>query len=689
MYPREYATRAWIYPGEVSTPVSPPRHRPALALVGAAVAALVLAVAGLVFSGAAEPSAVLDPGAVVRWGVPLVTVVADGAAALTIGALAMCALVLPHAGRGDERRRPRVAVDGAAWSLAARTAAVAAVVWTLASVARIVLTYARTSGRSLAEPTFGAELFQFVTDIPMGQAHLVATLMAAVLATVCVAVTTPTAAALAGVLALATVVPIALTGHAAGAEGHNLAVSAMWLHVGSISVWAGGLAVLCLVARRLGTDRGPAVRRFSTLAGWSFALVGVSGLVNGGVRVGSLADLITTDYGLLLLAKTAMFVVLGLIGWVHRRATVPAATDRPAAFWRLAAGEVVLMGAVIGVSVALGSSAPPVPQDPVSRPSPVQEITGYPAPPEPSVLAWFTEWRPDVLFGILAAAGIGVYLGWVYRLRRRGDHWSLPRTASWVTGLVLFAWVTSGGPSVYGVVMFSAHMIQHMLLAMVVPIFLVIGAPITLAMRALPARDDGSRGPREWLLATVHSRWARFFAHPGTAAVNFAGSMIVFYYSPLFELALSTHVGHIVMVVHFTAAGYMFANALIGVDPGPSRPRYPMRLLLLFATMAFHAFFGVSVMQATTLFAGDHFGRLGLPWGVDALADQEAGGAIAWGIGELPTLALAVAVAIAWARDEDRVTRRTDRQADRDDDAALAEYNARLAQMAERDGAAR
>ncbi|WP_413451805.1 cytochrome c oxidase assembly protein [Georgenia phoenicis] len=671
----------------MTTPL--PRQRPALALVGAAVAAFALVVAGLLFSGAADPSAVLDPGAVVRWGVPLVTVVADGAAAVTIGALAMCALVLPHAGRGDGRRRPRVAVDGAAWALAARAAAVAAVVWTLASLVRIVLTYARTSGRGLDEPTFGAELAQFVTDIPMGQAHLVATLMAAVLATVAFAVTTPTAAALAGVLALATVVPIALTGHAAGAASHNLAVSAMWLHIGSISVWAGGLAVLCVVARRLGTDRGPALRRFSTLAGWSFALVGVSGVVNGWVRVGSLDGLFGTDYGLLLVAKTVMFVVLGLMGWAHRRRTVPAAAERPAAFWRLAVGEVVLMGAVIGVSVALGSSAPPVPQEPASQPSPVREITGYPAPPEPSLATWVTEWRPDVLFGLLAVIGIGVYVRWVVRLRRRGDRWSLPRTASWVAGLLLFAWVTSGGPTVYGVVMFSAHMIQHMLLAMVVPIFLVVGAPITLAVRALPTREDGSRGPREWLLATVHSRWARFFAHPGTAAVNFAGSMIVFYYSPLFELALSTHVGHVLMVVHFTLAGYMFANALIGVDPGPSRPRYPMRLLLLFATMAFHAFFGVSVMQASTLFAGDHFGRLGLPWGVDALADQEAGGAIAWGIGELPTLVLAVSVAIAWARDEERVTRRTDRQADRDDDAALAEYNARLAQMAEQDGAPR
>jgi len=650
-------------------------------------AALVVA---LLFSGAAAPTGVLDPGALVRWGVPVATTLADGAAAVTLGALALCALVLPApAGRqGGSSRRRRDPVDGTAWLISARVAGVAAIVWTLAGVLRIVLTYSRTSGRRLDEPSFGSELAHFITQIPMGRAFLVATVLAAVLATVCVAVSTPTGAALAGALGLVAIVPIALTGHAAGASDHGLAVSSMWLHIGSMSVWVGGLAVLCLVGRRLGVDRVPAVVRFSTMASWTFALVGLSGLANGWIRVGSVAGL-STPYGQLVLVKAVAFVLLGVLGWLHRRHTVPQVGERPGLFWRVAVGEVLLMAAVVGVSVALGSSAPPVPQEPPQRPTPVREVTGYPAPPEPTVATWFTEWRFDILFGVVTVAAIAVYLAWVLRLRRRGDHWSLPRTASWVTGAVIFGWVTSGGPAVYGLVLFSAHMLQHMLLAMVVPIFFVLGAPVTLALRALPSRTDGSRGPREWLLALVHSRWAQFFARPIVAAVNFAGSMIVFYYSPLFEFSLNMdlHIGHVLMVVHFTLAGYLFANALIGIDPGPQRPTYPMRLLLLFATMAFHAFFGVSIIQATTLFAADHFGRLGLPWGVDALADQEAGGAVTWGIGELPTLALAVAVAIAWSRDEERTARRQDRQADRDDDAALAAYNARLAQLAEQDGA--
>lgn len=662
------------------------RPRPAVIGVGAGIAALALMAAGLLFSGAVAPTGVLDPGAVVRWGVPVVTVLADAATAVTLGALALCAVVLPWAGGGVGRRRSTTPVDGAAWQLSARIAAVGAVVWTLAGVARIVLTYSRTSGRRLDEPTFGAELAQFVTQIPIGQAYLVATLIVAVLAMFCVAMTTPTGAAWSAVIALAALVPIALTGHAAGAAEHGLAVSAMWLHIGSMALWIGGLGVLTVVAHRLGVDRQPAVLRYSALAGWSFALVGVSGLANGWIRVGSVAGL-ATPYGQLVLVKAAAFLALGLIGWVHRRHTVPQVAERPRLFWRVAIGEVVLMAAVIGVSVALAASPPPVPQEPPARPTPVQEVTGYPAPPPPSLSTWLTETRLDILFAVAAVAAIGVYLTWVRRLRRRGDHWSRSRTAAWLVGAVLFGWITSGGPAVYGLVLFSGHMLQHMLLAMVVPIFFVLGAPITLALRALPARADGSRGPREWLLALVNSRWAQFFARPLVAAINFAGSMIVFYYSPLFAFSLNMdiHIGHVLMVVHFTLAGYLFVNALIGIDPGPARPAYPLRLLLLFATMGFHAFFGVAILQATTLFAADHFGALGLPWWVDAHADQRAGGAITWGIGEFPTLALAVSVAIMWARDEDRVARRQDRQADRDDDAALAAYNARLAKLAEQD----
>ena len=183
----------------------------------------------------------------------------------------------------------------------------------------------------------------------------------------------------------------------------------------------------------------------------------------------------------------------------------------------------------------------------------------------------------------------------------------------------------------------------------------------------------------------MHSRVAAFFSNPVVAGVNFAGSMIVFYYSQVFGWSLRTPEGHLFMVVHFSLAGYLFANALIGVDPGPKRPGYPQRLLLLFATMAFHAFFGITLISGNELLVADWFGLMGRTWGVSALADQRVGGSIAWGIGELPTLALAIGVAAAWARDDERVARRRDRRVAQEGDVELDEYNAMLGRLADRD----
>jgi putative copper resistance protein D len=229
-------------------------------------------------------------------------------------------------------------------------------------------------------------------------------------------------------------------------------------------------------------------------------------------------------------------------------------------------------------------------------------------------------------------------------------------------------------------------MVQHMMLAMLVPLFLVLAAPVTLLLRAVPARRDGSRGPREWVLALVHSRWGQFLARPLVAAVLFAGGMIAFYYTPAFEFAVTNHLGHVWMVVHFTLVGYLFANALVGIDPGPTRPGFPQRLLLLFATMAFHAFFGVVLTSGTSLLVADWFGNMGRPWGPSAIEDQQRGGGVAWGIGELPTLVLAITVAMMWTKSDEREARRRDRQADRDGDAELREYNAMLAKLAAGDG---
>lgn len=635
-------------------------------------AALLACLAGLALSGAAAPTVIADAGAVVRWGRPLVTVAWQLAAAGTVGGLGVLLFVLP-------RTSP-------AWSTAARVVSIAGPLWAVLLVVDLFFGYANVAGRQIGGANFGDELAFYLTEISSGRAALVAAILAAVLSLITVAVSGYGTALLSAVGVLVVLAPIATTGHAAGAANHELGMTGLYLHILFAALWVGGLAVLALAARRLDTGLTAAASRYSQLALWCFIGVGVSGIANAWIRLGSLAGF-ATGYGVLLLVKIAGFVLLGGMGYVHRERTIPALTPTdgagtPRAFWRLVGVEVVVMAAVMGVASALSDTQPPIPQEPQEGLSPAAELSQNPVPPPPTLATWFTQWRADLLFGGVAVLMVVMYLRWVVRLRRRGDSWPLSRTISWVIGAIGFGYITCGGAAVYGRLMFSAHMLQHMTLVMVLPILLTLGAPVTLALRALPHRKDGSRGPREWLLKLVHSRAGIFFSHPVVAAVNFAGSMIVFYYTPLFHLALTTHIGHIGMVVHFSLAGYLFVNVLIGVDPGPKRPAYPLRLVLLFATMAFHAFFGIAIMMMNSLLAADYFGALGLPWGVDALADQVSGGQITWGIGELPSLSIAIALAASWIRSDARTARRLDRKADRDHDADLAAYNAMLAQMA-------
>lgn len=645
-------------------------------LVAALPAAALVAVAALVaagaFSGAFTAFAnFTDPGAVVRWGAPVATVVTELAVAVTVGALALAACVLPRGPLVDR---------------ALGVAGVAAGVWTLAALVQLVLRFSWSFYVPMDSPAFGTALVEYVSTVEVGRTYLGIVIVAAVTAAIALLVRGRTGALATLALPLVALGMQSSTGHASGAAGHDLAVSALFLHLGGAALWIGGLGAIALVGLRHAAT-ADVIRRYSEIALWCFVAVAVSGLVSAWVRIGSL-DGLSTDYGVLLVVKAALLIVLGGLGYLHRStviARLSAGTTRNAAiglFWRLAAVEVGVMGAVSGVAVALGSTAPPVPDEPIVDATPAELVTGHPLPPEPTVLRWFTEFQWDVILAFACAAAVLVYVRWALRLRRRGDAWPVGRTVSWCVGIVVLFWATNGGAAAYGHVLFSAHMVQHMVLAMVVPLFLVLAAPVTLLLRAVPARKDDSRGPREWVLALVHSAFGRFLANPVVAAVLFAGGMIVFYFTPLFELALDTYAGHLWMVVHFTLVGYLFANALVGIDPGPARPGYPLRLVLLFATMAFHAFFGVTLTSGTALLVPEWFGLMGRPWGASAIEDQQTGGAIAWGIGELPTLLLAVGVAISWARSDAREARRNDRKAERDGDAELEAYNEMLARKA-------
>ncbi|MFD2353660.1 cytochrome c oxidase assembly protein [Nonomuraea ferruginea] len=290
----------------------------------------------------------------------------------------------------------------------------------------------------------------------------------------------------------------------------------------------------------------------------------------------------------------------------------------------------MLMLATIGLAVALSRTPPP----PVSLPADrAFDLLGHPVPPPISAANILSLWWFDLFFALLAAVLAGLYGAGVVRMRRRGDAWPWGRTASWFAGVAILVFTTQSGVARYAKVMFDVHMIEHMTLAMIVPIFLVLGAPVTLALRALkPAARRGDRGPREWLMAILHSGYARVVTHPGIATAIFIASTYALYFTPLFEAAMEEHLGHILMILHFLVSGCLFFWVVIGVDPGPHQLPYVGRLLLLFVTMPFHAFFGIALMMTGTLIAPGWYEQLDRSWGGPLLQEQQNGGAIAWGV---------------------------------------------------------
>ncbi|MBH5338240.1 cytochrome c oxidase assembly protein [Streptomyces pactum] len=298
----------------------------------------------------------------------------------------------------------------------------------------------------------------------------------------------------------------------------------------------------------------------------------------------------------------------------------------------------------------------------------------------PFTLSRGLEFGGDTFFLVGCLLALALY-GWgVLRLRRRGDAWPVGRVVAFTTGVLTIAVVMCTKLNEYGMVMFSVHMVQHMVISMLSPILILLGAPVTLTLRALPAAGRGRRGPRELLVALLHSRYMRVITHPAFTIPMFIASLYGLYFTPLFDTLMETRAGHIAMMAHFLAVGLVFFWPIMGVDPGPHRPGYVMRMLELFAGMPFHAFFGISLMMASEPMVSA-YEHPPASLGIDALSDQNAAGGIAWAFSEIPSVVVLLALVYQWYRSEQRQARRTDRVADRDGDRELEAYNAYLASL--------
>jgi putative membrane protein len=260
-----------------------------------------------------------------------------------------------------------------------------------------------------------------------------------------------------------------------------------------------------------------------------------------------------------------------------------------------------------------------------------------------------SQWPREPVVLVVLALGAFLYLSGA----RRVAGWPRSRTAFFLAGSAVLVVAIASPVAVYTHALFSVHMVQHLLLTLVAAPLLVLGAPVTLAMRALPPTA------RRRVATLVHARPVAVVSAPLVAWCAFALVMWVTHFSPLYELALSNAAVHHAEHALYLAAGLLFFWPLAGLDPGARRLSHPMRLLYLLLAVPQQAFLGLAIFSAGEVL----YPHYGAPGGaLDPLADQALAGVIMWVVGDLLFLGALVAAVIAWMRHDELEAKRTDRR---------------------------
>ena len=556
-----------------------------------------------------------------------------------------------------------------------RKASLIGLIWFFSSFIYIIATLAEILDVSFTDALDTTTIRSFVSQVLIGRYLLAQALVAFIAGYLILRLKRVIPTLILLLTSLIAIAAPALESHSASGGSHALAVGSMLLHVGGLTLWAGGLFALMFVSAE---DRKYAVPRFSVMALWAAILVVLSGLINAWARL-NFREAWDSNYARVIVIKTILTGVLLFIGYLHRKNLSLREKIDWRGLTRLISAEVVVMAGITAIGTWLSLNASP---DRVIEPV-------IPGAPSFTRILWAYE--PDIFFiGVLILA-VALYIKGVAILKKRGDSWPVGRTIAFALGIALIDFATSGGLGVYAMYSFEYHMIAHMTLGMIAPIGLVLGAPITLALRTLPqGRTSTESGPRAILVALLHSRIGILLTNPIIALALFDGSLFVLYFTDLFGILMASHAGHLLMNVHFILAGYLFFMIVIGLDPTPRRIHHLVRIVILFAAMAIHAFFSISLLATTTLIDQGFYSSQNIPWlGSGILDDQRAGGSVSWAMGEIPIILALIATFILWMRDDAKEARRIDRNEERKaamgEPDELEQYNEYLKSLSARE----
>jgi cytochrome c oxidase assembly factor CtaG len=562
---------------------------------------------------------------------------------------------------------------------------ISSTIWVVGAFGTVIFTLAQILGTTFSDALDLTVIRSFLTQISLGKYLAFQALMATVVLIFSFATKKIESLIILLALTIAGLVAPVFESHAASGGSHSLVIGSLVIHVIALALWVGGVIALGTLSAQ---DRPVAVPRFSQMALWSAIAVVISGTINAWARL-NFADAWNSSYAFIVLGKIFATVILLGIGYLHRKTLSNKDSINWVGFAKLLSVEAAIMVITVVMGTWLSTSSSPD-RPGVQEFSPALSIVGIPTPPEPTLSRVLFSYEPNALMIGVLTLMVALYIKGVVVLTKRGDKWPVGRTIAFALGIAATDFATSGGLGLYAQFSFSYHMMAHMVLGMIAPIGLVLGAPMTLALRTLPqGRNSDERGVRGSLLAALHSKIGVIYTNPIVALAIFDGSLFALYFTDLFAVLMQSHVGHLFMSLHFLAAGFLFFFIIIGVDPNPRRVHHLVQIVILFAAMSIHAFFSVALMSTTTLIDKGFYASLQTPWLGDALADQKLGGSIGWAMGEIPILIALVATFINWIRDDSRETKRIDRntarQAAMGEPDDLANYNQYLQDLAKRD----
>ncbi|TCK24929.1 cytochrome c oxidase assembly protein [Pseudonocardia endophytica] len=287
-------------------------------------------------------------------------------------------------------------------------------------------------------------------------------------------------------------------------------------------------------------------------------------------------------------------------------------------------------------------------------------VHGVAVLPPLTLLRVATAWR----FSPGAAAAMAALAGpYAAGVRRLGRPWERRRVAAFAIGVGLVGVVGMSFVGVYDDTLFWVRALQNLLLVMVVPLFLALGAPVTLLAAAVPHRFRPTA--RRWF----HSRAAQVATFPLVVTLVLVLPLLVLYLSPLYEQTLRNAVVSGVVAVVLAVCGFLYFWSRIRVDPTPRAGSHLVTLWITIVEMVADAVLGV-VLWLGPLVATAWYVALHRDWGPSLRTDQLLGAGVLWVGGDVVGLPFIGIVLHRFSTEDAQAAQEIDAELDRAEQAS-------------------